>query len=189
MNKTRCAGLVTVMALTALTGLTALLAGCDSGTVRKPAVASPTMAERPRPQASTLRRLESFAFSAFVVPVLDDGDVTRFADPRIGPLCGEDTDVQVDGHPLQPGAAVPAGAFVLDWSMQMFCPFGPDQIALDGRTRVLVFRDDEHGMEAIVLPQALTVSDERGAATFTADAAHWVSTQWRAADAAQGREQ
>ncbi len=183
MNKTVCAGLAAaVLALGALTG-------CDSGAARKPTASIATVAERPRPQVGTLRRLEAFAFSAFVVPVLDDGDATRFADPRIGPLCGEDTEVQVDGRSLQPGMPVPAGAFTLDWNMQMFCPFGPDQVALDGRTRVLVFRDDEHGMEALVVPQALTVSDERGAATLTADVAHWVATQWRSVDAARSREQ
>jgi hypothetical protein len=179
MNKTLCVGL----------GLAALVAGCDGGTARKPAAATPAVAERPRPQAGTLHRLESFAFSAFVVPVLDDGDSTRFVDPRIAPLCGEDTEVEVNGQPLQAGTPVPAGAFTLDWTMQMFCPFGPDQVALDGRTRVLVFRDDEHGMEAIVMPQALTVSDERGAVRLTTQAPAWVSTQWRQSEGARPREQ
>lgn len=173
------------------------LAGCNWSGTAAPSESSsasssaPASAhrERPQPDARTLQRLGSFAFNAFVVPVLDDGEVTRFSDPRVAPLCGEDSEVRVNGHPLQPGAHVPPGAFELAWDMRMFCPFGPDSVALDGTARVLVFRDDEHGMEALVLPQALTASDERGAVALTARTTQLSSTQWRTGQPVAAREE
>jgi hypothetical protein len=169
------------------------LAGCNWIGTAAPSAApnapAPAHRERPQPDVLTMQRLGAFAFNAFVVPVLDDGEVTRFGDPRVTPLCGEDTEVRVNGQPLQPGARVPPGAFELAWDMRMFCPFGPDSVALDGTARVLVFRDDEHGMEALVLPQALTVSDERGAAALTARTTQLSSTQWRAGQAVAARDE
>lgn len=169
------------------------LAGCNwIGTAAPSAAPSATAAvqrERPQPDVLTLQRLGAFAFNAFVVPVLDDGDLTRFSDPRVAPLCGEDTEVRVNGQPLQPGAQVPPGAFELAWDMRMFCPFGPDSVALDGTARVLVFRDDERGMEALVLPQALTVSDERGGVALTARTTQLSSTQWRTGQPAHARDE
>jgi hypothetical protein len=153
------------------------------------ALPSAARAQAGQADAMTLQRLESFAFNAFVVPVLDDSAVTRFADVRLAPLCGEDSDVRVDGQPIVPGEPVPAGAFELEWDMRLFCPFGPDGAALDGRTRVLVFRDDEHGMQAVVLPNRLTVSDEHGATTLTTQSPHWISDQWRTPTVARAQDQ
>jgi hypothetical protein len=169
-----------------------VLAGCNGsgrGTTAASGAPAPVQRERPQPDALTLQRLGAFAFNAFVVPVLDDGEVTRFGDPRVVPLCGEDTEVRVNGQPLQPGALVPAGAFELSWDMRMFCPFGPDGVALDGTARVLVFRDDERGMEALVLPQALTVSDERGAVALSARTTQLSSTQWRPGQPVHARDE
>ncbi len=141
------------------------------------------------PGEETLRRLERHAFSAFVVPVLDDGEITRFADVHVGPLCGDATEVHADGRPVIPGTDLPPGAFTLQWSLGLFCPFGVDGPALDGRVDVLVFRDDEHGMQALVQPKGLTVSDGQGSVRLDARTPALVATQWRAGIQAAATEQ
>lgn len=168
------------------------LAGCQP---QAALMAGQVLESRARPALShgptveTLRLLQQHAFSALVVPVLDDGDITRFADVHIGPLCGDATEVHADGRPVIPGTDLPPGAFTLQWSLGLFCPFGVDGPALDGRVDVLVFRDDEHGMQALVQPKGLTVSDGQGSVRLNARTPALVATQWRAGIQAAATEQ
>ncbi|MCA3223228.1 MAG: hypothetical protein ING40_11130 [Burkholderiales bacterium] len=168
------------------------LAGCQP---QAALMAGQVLESRARPALShgptveTLRLLQQHAFSALVVPVLDDGDITRFADVALAPVCGDTTEVRVDGRPVVPGAAVPAGAFTLQWTLGLFCPFGVDGPTLDGRADVLVFRDDQYGMQALVQPRGLTVSDGQGALRLDAGAPALLATQWQPGVQAAAREQ
>lgn len=129
---------------------------------------------------AALAHVTTFAFNALVVPLLDDAEPPRFADPRQPLLCAEETEVRVDGQSLVPGSPVPSGAFTLQWDLRMYCPFGPDDALLDGRVNVLVFRDDERGMDILVQPPlAHVVRGERSALVAKVEASHRAAARYR----------
>lgn len=167
---------IAIRALAALRAVVLLL-GCQPAAAPDPRPLA-LHALQPAPRPETLQRLLDYGFNAFVVPLLDDGEIPRWVDPRQPLLCGEDADVQVDGRPLEPGTEVPPGAFTLQWNLRLHCPFGVDGPALDGTVEVAVYRTDEHGMEAVLVPRDLTVSDEDGAVQWRVGAPPIVVTQW-----------
>lgn len=135
-----------------------LIVGCQP--VKQPLVPSASQwASLPAPAGDDVAQLSAFAINAFVVPVLEnDSDPPRFTDVQLALSCAEETDIYVDGSLLVAGDSVPAGAFVLQWNAKGYCPFGRDGPVFDGRVDVLVFRDDERGMSAVVRPARLHVA-------------------------------
>jgi hypothetical protein len=107
--------------------------------------------------SESLNLLRRFAFNALVVPVLDDDDPARFAPVDSTLLCADRSQVAVNGETMVAGDTVPPGAFVLQWDLKMYCPFGRRGPFLDGRVDVLVFRDDEFGMDAVIRPITLAI--------------------------------
>ena len=65
-------------------------------------------------------------------------------------VCGEGSEVRVDGAPLRRGASLPAASFTLDLVLDGACPLGADRPRLTGTVRLLVVRDDEAGLVPIV---------------------------------------
>lgn len=118
-------------------------------------------------------RLQTFAVNAFVVPVLDDSDEPRFTDLHRTTLCAEQTEVKVNGQPVIAGDLVPPGAFVLHWDLALYCPFGSAGPQVDGRIEVLVFRDDEAGLQVILRPESLTVYEPTLAAEQPEPVVDW----------------
>ena len=107
--------------------------------------------------SESLNLLRKFAFNALVVPVLDVDDPARFAPVDSSLLCADRSQVAVNGETMVAGDTVPPGAFVLQWDLKMYCPFGRIGPFLDGRVDVLVFRDDEFGMDAVIRPITLAI--------------------------------
>ena len=112
-----------------------------------------------RPQAAAVASpdriaalLDRTAVNVLVLPLLDDAEPPRFTTAALPFLCAETSDVSVDGHPIADDAEVPPGSFMVQWRLRGYCPFGDTGPELDGDIDVLVLRDDEAGMQALVLP-------------------------------------
>lgn len=116
------------------------------------------------------------AVAAFVAPLVDDGEPARFTDLYRTLTCADHSSVMVNGGPVIEGDLVPPGAFVLQWDLDLYCPFGISGPLLNGRAEVLVFRDDEYGMTALLRPVSLDVLepplllDDAATRSATADA-------------------
>ena len=99
--------------------------------------------------AATLGR---FAANLLVLPLLDDAELPRFTLSALPLLCAGQSEASIDGHPLVDQTEVPHGSFVLHWRLRGYCPFGAPGPELIGDISVLVLRDDEAGLQAIILP-------------------------------------
>lgn len=145
--------------------------------------ASPRAA--PRYDAAALD-LHARVAALFVDPFVDDSDPPRFTEARRGLVCADHSRARVDGRALVEGDLVPPGAFVLQWDLDLYCPYGSSGPLLSGRAEVLVFRDDEHGLDALLRapsldvlePPLLLVDDEPARADLpTAAAAHAIASR------------
>lgn len=121
------------------------------------AIAVATPAARPAPLPADPLRAEALqlaAIQALLTNLMDhDADALRFADPQWFVVCAEHTAVRLRGRQMAEGEQLPAGSFMLDWSLDGACPLGPDGPLLYGTLQMLVLRDDEHGLVPLVLAQ------------------------------------
>lgn len=117
----------------------------------QPAATLVLLGARATPAGEVPERIRKAAVNALLVNLLDDGDPTRFADPQWSVVCAQQSSVQLGGMPVRAGEPVPAGSFELDWTLHDACPLGPDGPRLFGRLRMLVVRDDAHGLVPVVI--------------------------------------
>lgn len=161
--------------------------GCQDATESTLAAFESTNPVRPRVaprfDAAALD-LHARVEALFVDPFIDDSDLPRFTEAHRRLLCADHSRARVDGRALVEGDLVPPGAFVLQWDLDLYCPYGSSGPLLSGRAEVLVFRDDERGLDAVLRadaldvlePPLLLVDDEpdRAAAPTAAATAHAV---------------
>lgn len=147
------------IAITLAVGLTAgLPAGCQKPANRASTDALAAVSVPTVPLDYDLAAgLRARAAALFVDPMLDDSDPQRFTDANRVLVCADHSQVMVNGRPVVDGDLVPPGAFVMQWDMDLYCPFGTSGPLLNGRAEVLVFRDDEHGLSALLRPVSLDV--------------------------------
>ena len=101
-------------------------------------------------QQSLEHDVERFSLNALLVPLLDtDAEPMRWADPSIAIHCDSGTRVQVNGRPLQPGAAIAGRAFTVVWALERCLPFGEGGPELTGHAELNVSRDPD-GLTAMV---------------------------------------
>jgi len=147
------------IAITLALGLTAgLPAGCQkpanrTSTDAREAVSVSAVSLDYDPAAD----LRARAAALFVDPLVDDSDPPRFTDAYRALTCADHSSVMVNGQPVIEGDLVPPGAFVMQWDMDLYCPYGISGPLLNGRAEVLVFRDDEQGLQALLRPVSLDV--------------------------------
>jgi hypothetical protein len=89
--------------------------------------------------------------NALYITVVDDDAPPRFTSPQRGDMCGPDTRVFADGHPVSERQPIPGPVFMLRWEIDGCRPLGSAGPLLAGRYEVLVMHDDEHGPGAILL--------------------------------------
>ena len=136
-----------------------LVAAVGLSTMHPP---KPAMASIPNWDASR------FLLNALLAPALDaDAVPLRWADPRAALRCGPASAVTVNREPLRTGALVPDVPFELDWMTDDCRPFGADGPRLDGRIRLMVYRED-WGWSATVEPAGFRVTSSRGEIGFVA---------------------
>lgn len=135
----------------ALSTAATLTVAADTGPTIQPAAPLILSGTRAAPAGEVPERLRKAAVNALLVNLLDDGDPTKFADPHWAVVCAQQSSVQLGGVPLRMGDLVPAGSFELDWTLHDACPLGPDGPRLFGRLRMLVVRDDAHGLVPVVI--------------------------------------
>lgn len=137
-----------------------LAAGCQPQAKPAPGrVAAPAVARTAVLDHEPAGGLRAHAFAAFVAPLIDDGEPPRFTDLHQTLTCADHSVVRVDGRAVVAGDLVPPGSFVLQWDMDLYCPYGIAGPLLNGRADVMVFRDDEQGMTALLGPVSLDVLD------------------------------
>lgn len=116
-----------------------------------------TPAVHPAPLPTDPLRAEALQLAAtrgLLTNLIDhDAAELRFADPQWYVVCGERTAVRLRGRQVAEGEPLPAGSFMLDWSLDGACPLGPDGPLLFGPLQMLVLRDDEHGLVPLVVTQ------------------------------------
>jgi len=147
------------VAVTLAIGLvTSLPAGCQKVGDRAPAGAREAVSVRADLlDYDAAAGLRARAVELFVDPLVDDSDPPRFTDANRILVCANHSSVMVNGRPIIEGDLVPPGAFVMQWDMDLYCPYGIGGPLLNGRAEVLVFRDDEYGFSALLHPVSLDV--------------------------------
>lgn len=106
-----------------------------------------------------------FALNALLVSLLDDDSPPRWSDPGFLNasslvLSCVSSRVEVDGHPLIPGAPLPSRAFRMAWDMDRCALFnGP--ISLSGRVELVVYHDGDQ-YSAILQPRHLLLESALG---------------------------
>lgn len=108
---------------------------------------------------------EAFALNLLLVPLLDDNQPPRWADPAVVTQCAQ-LQLRVDGQPLQPLARVPTQPFTLRWDMDRCIPLGT-RIELSGSVELAVTRGSA-GYTARVAPLHLELSSDAGTTVFDA---------------------
>lgn len=104
-----------------------------------------------------------FILNALLAPALDvDALPLRWVDPRPVVGCAGDTEVWVDGEPLQAGALVPDAPFDLRWQSRQCRPFGLGGLRYDGSVTLRIHRED-WGFSAFVWPEGLVATTHLGA--------------------------
>jgi hypothetical protein len=106
-----------------------------------------------------------FALNALLVTLIDDDEPPRWSDVALNHICGPATHVEVDGLPLVHGSRLPAGAFIVRWSMDQCTAL--EAFELQGRVELLVFHEDT-GLSAVVTPDELIVSSTMGSSRMRA---------------------
>ncbi len=105
--------------------------------------------------------LGRYAVNLLVLTLLDDADLPRFTMAAMPLMCGDDSGVSIDGHRVVDGVEAPLGSFVLQWRLRGYCPYGAAGPLLDGDIDVMVLRDDDLGLQAIVVPPRAAVVAQR----------------------------
>ena len=136
-----------------------VLAACQPPLMRP--AAAPSKAAPPAPAAGITSILGRYAVNTLVLPLLDDADPPRFTLAAMPLMCGDGSDVSINGHRVVDGVEAPLGSFVLEWRLRGYCPFGVAGPLLDGDIDVMVLHDDDLGMQAIVLPPRAAVLAQR----------------------------
>jgi hypothetical protein len=139
----------TVFAL-AVSGLIAPgLAGCGPLPTSRPAL-EVTQHAAVAGATEVVTVLGRHAVNALVLPLLDDAEPPRLTTVALPLMCADQEDVRINGRPIVEGAEAPAGSFVVDWQFAGTCPFGIDGPRLSGAAEVVVLRDDDAGLQALV---------------------------------------
>jgi len=135
------------------------LAACQPSV--QPTTEAPIKAASLSAAAQISATLNRYAVNALVLTLLDDADLPRFTRAAMPLMCGDDSEVSINGDPVVEGVEAPTGSFVLQWSLRGFCPFGVTGPLLDGDINVVVLRDDDFGIQAIVLPPRFALLAQR----------------------------
>lgn len=141
-------------------GVALAAAGCQPSSpapTRAPSPMGAALASVTRPDTVVTAALQRHAVAAFVQPFIDDSDPPRFTTTLRPLLCANHSSMSMDGRQIVDGDPVPLGAFTLQWDMDLYCPFGVAGPLLSGRVEVVVFRDDTHGLDAVLRPVTLDV--------------------------------
>ena len=127
--------------------------------IAAPASAAPRVVmQRGATNRATLE-FQRHALSALLVPLLDDAVPSRFDDPSRSFDCDQGN-VTVDGKPLDVGAPVPRGAFVVRWQMLHCDPFD-NFVDLTGEVELRV-EPRGSGYRVQVRPLGLVVASSDG---------------------------
>lgn len=158
-------GLVASLVIVAVAaGGLAVAVGSGRDTFSRSARADRTSDDRPgAPHARRTRHAPDasrFILGALLVPAFD-GDTMPLRWVDALSACGPEAAVVVDGAPLRAGAPVPDLPFQLDWVADDCRPFGAQGPRLDGRARLMVFRED-WGFSASVEPADLRFESADG---------------------------
>lgn len=103
------------------------------------------------------------ALNALLVPLLDDDDPPRWADPSLSLDCDAGR-VTVNDAPLDIGAPIPQGTFTVRWTMQRCVPFG-DLLELTGNVELTV-ESNADNFTAVVQPVGFRVVSPHGEAVL-----------------------
>lgn len=136
--------------------LAALLVACRSAHPGTPAPAMP-----PGPPPADLAAARAHVLNHLLLPLIEAGTPLVWADPALAYDCPTPPRIEVDGQPLQPGAALPARAFTLDWSAQGCALALQSAEPLSGAARLQVFHDGE-AYSAIVTTRGLQLPGASG---------------------------
>jgi len=135
-----------------------LMAGCQkTGNLSPAGTRAAAVSAAELPAYDPAAGLRARAAALFVHPFVDDSEPARFTEANRTLACADHSDIMVNGRPLIEGDLVPPGAFVMQWDMDLYCPYGISGPLLNGRADVLVFRDDEQGLQALLRPVSLDV--------------------------------
>jgi len=152
------------LAAAMLLGITAAIFAARSGSAMANVAAdAPRLLAPAAPvaQDQITDQIVRFAMNALLVPLLDDHEPPQWTDVALQHFCGPGTRVEINGHPLVPGTAIPAGAFVVRWHIDQCWPLDYAAFELSGSVELLVFHEDT-GLSAIVSAQRLRIATTKG---------------------------
>ena len=110
-----------------------------------------------------------FALNALLAPLLDDSEPPRWVTPTLVSPCADTSSVTLDGKPLDGGAPLPPGSFVLHWRLADCAPLGP-LFSLRGSLAMQISREPKR-ISALISSSDLVVTAQgrphRAAQPFT----------------------
>lgn len=149
---------------------TAEATAVSANTITTPMTAmTPATAATPATPTTSGRRAgppafnpQRFLLNALLAPALDpDSDPPTWTDPRPALGCEPASSVRIDGRPLEAGAKVPSGQFIMDWQAHHCRPFGLHGPRFDGAARLIVSAVGE-AWTAVVLPDGMAITRPDG---------------------------
>ncbi len=124
----------------------------------------PATSLRPVRQSQAARDLQTFALNVLLLPLLDDDQPSRWADPSMAFDC-DAADVRIDGRRPDVGAPVPPEAFTVRWTLRGCEPLDSYvQVSGDVELRV---EPVAGGYRARVRPLGLQVTSSAGVETLS----------------------
>jgi hypothetical protein len=113
-----------------------------------------------RPAVARVKTVDSYELilDALLAPALANASVPlRWVDPRVALRCGRHTSVRVNNRALIAGQLVPDGQFEVEWYSDGCHPPGAPDARIDGRVKLVVFRED-WGFSAMIEPEGLRIA-------------------------------
>ncbi|MEO7150661.1 MAG: hypothetical protein ABIX46_02945 [Burkholderiaceae bacterium] len=116
------------------------------------------------PRSQARRDVEQFALNVLLLPLFDDDQPTRWADPSLAFDC-DAADVRIDGRRPDVGAPVPREPFTVRWAMRGCQPLDT-YVQMSGDVELRV-EPVAGGYRARVLPHPLQVTSTSGVETLS----------------------